>query len=135
MIHSSTARVFVVSALLISLLIGMCAPVLRAEDPCEYARSAGAERASGCLWYSIGCALPIIGVIGSYIITPDPPAAALVGKGANYVDTYVDCYKSGATSVQAKWAWIGCGCGVLLGIPILATAGCIGGLGSMFPRR
>ena len=135
MTYPSKTRVVIVSALLISFTLGVCAPVLRAEDPCEYARSAGAERASGCLWYTIGCALPIIGAIGSYIITPDPPAAALVGKGANYVDTYVDCYKGGATSVQAKWAWIGCGCGTLLGIPLLATAGCLSGLGSWFPQR
>lgn len=129
----SSVRIVVVYALLVSMLLSLNAPILRAEDPCEYARSAGAERSSGCLWYSIGCVLPILGVIGAYLITPDPPMAALVGKGPAYVDTYIDCYKGGATSVQAKWAWIGCGCGTLLGVPLLATAGCLRGLTSWRP--
>jgi hypothetical protein len=123
----SKIRIVVVWGLLLSTLLCVCAPIVRAEDPCEYARAAGAERSSGCLWYTVGCALPILGVIGSYLITPDPPTAALVGKGPSYIDTYVDCYKGGARSVQAKWAWIGCGCGVLLGIPITS---CLLGLGS-----
>lgn len=91
---------------------------LRAGDPCEYARSVGAENTSGCLWFSVGCILPVVGVIGAYLIRPDPPATLLVGKGADYIAVYADCYEGGAVGNQAKWAWIGCGSALVL-VPVV----------------
>lgn len=117
--HNSLCRTFVTIVTLIVVLVqSMSAQSLRENDPCEYARSLGADDTSGCLWFSAGCLFSIAGVAGAYLIRPNPPASLLIGKGPDYVALYADCYNDGAVGNQARWAWIGCGTGCVL-VPVI----------------
>ena len=103
---------------------------LRADDPCLNAEAYGSRETSSCLWFGVGFCLPFAGPISSYIIKPDPPASAVVGKSSAYVELYADCYKSGAISNQSKWAWIGT-CSCILAIPVALAVSCVTGIGSL----
>lgn len=83
-----------------------------ATETCEDARQAAQSKTSGALWFGAGCLLNGLGVLGAYVVKPDPPMTTLVGKDAVYVAKYTDCYQDEAKSVQTKWAWIGCGASV-----------------------
>lgn len=85
-----------------------------ATETCEDARQAASNNTSGALWFGAGCLLNGLGVIGAYVLKPDPPMSAVVGKDAVYVAKYTDCYKEEAVKAQTKWAWIGCGASVAL---------------------
>lgn len=117
-------------AIFIALTQGVTAQSLRADDPCINAEAYGARETSSCLWFGVGFCLPLVGPVTSYIIKPDPPASALVGKGSAYVDIYVDCYKSGAVSSQSKWAWIGT-CSCIVSIPVALVLSCVTGIGNL----
>lgn len=116
--NSLCRTVVMIVTLLVVTVQSMHAQSLRENDPCEYARSLGADDTSGCLWFSAGCMLSIVGVAGAYLIRPNPPASLLVGRGPDYVATYADCYERGAVGNQAKWAWIGCGTSFVL-VPVV----------------
>ncbi|MEN9281365.1 MAG: hypothetical protein RL594_300 [Bacteroidota bacterium] len=80
-----------------------------AQDPCFEGKALASEKTNGCIWFSAGCLLSGLGVVGAYVIKPDPPMTAVVGKDAAYVAQLTDCYKDEAVGIQTKWAWIGCG--------------------------
>lgn len=79
-----------------------------AQDACVEGRVLASERTSSTIWFLAGCTLSGLGVLGAYVIQPDPPMTALVGKDAAYVAQLTDCYKDQAGGIQTKWAWIGC---------------------------
>lgn len=80
-----------------------------AQDPCFEGKALAAEKTNGCIWFAAGCLLNGLGVVGAYVVKPDPPMTAVVGKDAAYVAQLTDCYKDEAGGIQTKWAWIGCG--------------------------
>ncbi len=45
------------------------------------------------LWIAAGC-LPPYGNLAAYLIKPNPPAHALLGKSASYIQGYTEGYKS-----------------------------------------
>lgn len=67
------------------------------------------QETSGTLWFFAGCGLGVLGVVGAYVIKPDPPTSRLIGKSQEYVSYYTDCYRAKAVSIQTKNAWYGCG--------------------------
>ncbi len=48
---------------------------------------------SGALWFGAGCLLGLIGVVLGYVISPTPPAAAMIGKAPDYVIAYSSRYQ------------------------------------------
>lgn len=92
-----------------SLMFVTTASKAYSAETCEDARQAASSKTSSTVWFGAGCLLNGLGVIGAYVIKPDPPMTSIVGKDAMYVAKYTDCYQDEATSIQTKWAWIGCG--------------------------
>ena len=90
------------------------ADVLQTGDSCAEGRRDGEAETSGILWFAAGCGVGLLGVLGAYLIKPNPPASKLVGKSPEFVASYSDCYRDASVSVQTKWAWIGCGTGAVL---------------------
>jgi hypothetical protein len=67
------------------------------------------QETSAALWFIAGCGVGALGVVGAYVISPNPSASKLLGKSPEYVAAYTDAYKEKAKSIQTKNAWIGCG--------------------------
>ncbi|MBU3700233.1 MAG: hypothetical protein FGM33_09560 [Candidatus Kapabacteria bacterium] len=109
--ESSIMR-FVTVLALASLMFVTTAPKAYSAETCEDARQAASSKTSSVLWFGAGCLLNGLGVLGAYVIKPDPPMTSIVGKDAMYVAKYTDCYQDEASSIQTKWAWIGCGASV-----------------------
>lgn len=131
MFIKSIIRTVVASlALCVVLSQASTAQSMRADDPCVQAEAEGSRESTSCLWFGVGYCLPFIGPISAYIIKPEPPASVFVGKSPAYLDLYIDCYKSGAVSNQAKWAWIGT-CSCLVSIPLLLVGSCVTGIGGL----
>jgi len=61
------------------------------------------------LWIPGGCCI-FLGttVVLAYLLKPDPPAQALMGKSSEYVLGYTDGYKDKARDKNATYAMIGC---------------------------
>ncbi|MCD6531997.1 hypothetical protein J7K99_06115 [bacterium] len=66
------------------------------------------------LWMGAGCLFGLLGVGAAYVIEPSPPASRLLGKSAEYVAIYTDCYKEEGKSIQTKAALKGCVVGTLV---------------------
>lgn len=110
-------RSILIRSSLIGVLVGLLCfePVMakslqsETDEACAAAQADAEEETSGALWFLAGCALTWVGVVGAYVIKPNPTATKLLGKSPEYVAAYTDCYKDKAVSIQTKWAWIGCG--------------------------
>ncbi len=76
----------------------------------ETAGKANASKA----WFAAGCLLDLIGVAGAYLIVPDPPAEALMGKTADYVADYTAGYKDAIRGEDTKYALYGWGTEVVV---------------------
>ena len=81
---------------------------VRLQEPCPEAKAAAENDVNGTLWFLGGCLGGIIGLGAAYIIEPDPPSQALVGKSDQYVAEYTDCYKNAAGDTQQTQALYGC---------------------------
>jgi hypothetical protein len=68
----------------------------------------GKANTSGILWFGAGCVGSWVGVLVSYLVTPNPPGTRLLGKSSEYVAAYTGSYSESAKSVQTKNAWTGC---------------------------
>ena len=93
-----------------------------ADDYFGYAFFPNTEQVYGCLIGApIGCLMPLIGV---YSYAPDPLATQLIGKSPEYVEFYIDVYKSKTRSIRTKWAAAGSavGGGIILGYFLAASS-------------
>jgi len=81
---------------------------VRLQEPCQEAKTAAEEDVNGTLWFLGGCIGGIIGLGAAYIIEPDPPSQALVGKSDQYVAEYTDCYAEAGGDKQQDQALYGC---------------------------
>ncbi len=87
-------------------------------------RIAGERDAQGnSMWILAGCLLGVIGVLLAYLIEPEVPSAALVGKSPEYVQGYIDGYKAKARQKNAIYALYGLGIAVVVYVIIVAVAG------------
>lgn len=89
-----------------------------AGDACLQAQIDAERDVNSILWLGAGCLFGILGVGAAYLIEPSPSAIGLLGKSADYVAVYTDCYKDSGKSIQTKNAWIGC----LVGSAVEAVA-------------
>lgn len=68
------------------------------------------------IWFSGGCLFGLLGVGAAYLISPSPPAAALIGKNSSYIAVYTKNYKKVAKGIQSKQAMYGCLTSSMIGI-------------------
>jgi len=67
----------------------------------------------------IGC----VGVGIAYAIAPSPPAQALLGKSAQYVQGYTEAYKNKARKDNAGYAAAGCATAAVINLIINVATG------------
>ncbi len=59
------------------------------------------------IWFVVGLALSIIGLLAAYIYQQDPPASRFFEKSEEYSAFYTDAYKAKSRSLQVKYALVG----------------------------
>lgn len=99
----------VISITLASLLI--MTPIVAQQsqlDACTQANMDAKNDVNAVLWIGAGCFLNFFGILLGYVIEPAPQASKLIGKDADYVAIYTDCYKSRAKKIQGTNALYGC---------------------------
>ena len=101
---------FIVVLLGIILLV---TPILMNADDSASSAIIAADRdaradTNGFLWFGAGCLFHLLGVGAAYVIKPSPRASVLLGKSPEYVAAYTDEYRSFASEIQTKYAWMGC---------------------------
>ena len=77
-------------------------------DPISASTVAAQANTNKFLWFGAGCLFGLLGVGAAYLVEPNPPATALVGKNSNYVALYTENYKKVAKGIQTKQAIWGC---------------------------
>ena len=96
------------------------------SDACRQASIDAENRIDGNLWFGAGCLFGLLGLGAAYVIEPSPSATKLLGKNANYVAVYTDCYKEAGKNIQTSKAMKGCligtGVSVVLYVVLIATA-------------
>ncbi len=102
-------RVATTSLMAFIMFVAVTALQAAPADACTEAEMRAQSESNGVLWFGAGCLLGPLGVLGSYVIMPNPPASMMIGKSAEYVAQYSDCYKEKSVSLQSKNAWWGCG--------------------------
>lgn len=120
----------ILSIILVTSVFLVPMGALAAEgDPCSDAGRDARREVSGTLWFTLGCLFGVFGVGAAYVFAPSPQVMNLVGKSADYVAAYTDCYKEQGRSLQTKKAFNGCliwSLVVLLGGGGIALSGCVG---------
>lgn len=93
-------------------------------DACMQASIDAENKIDGNLWFGAGCLFGLLGLGAAYVIEPSPSATKLLGKDANYVAIYTDCYKAAGKNVQTSKAMKGCliGTGVSLVLYVVLFA-------------
>jgi hypothetical protein len=77
-------------------------------------RADGARDGEGrYVWFLGGAACSIVGVGASYVMKPDPPTAALMGKSAEYAMGYTEGYRKVSQEKNTTYAWYGCAADVV----------------------
>lgn len=59
------------------------------------------------LWFVVGFALSVIGILIAYIYQQSPPASRLFDKSQEFTVFYSDAYKANSRKIQVKYAVIG----------------------------
>lgn len=72
------------------------------------------RNANAAIYFIIGCAGSLLGLLVAQVATPSPPQAALVGKSAEYVAAYTDVYVRKIKSIRTSYSLYGCGASVVL---------------------
>jgi uncharacterized membrane protein YfcA len=65
-------------------------------------------------WFLVGFTCGILGVGGAYIMTPQVPPVALIGKSIEYISGYTAGYQEKARNQNALYASAGCAAGYVL---------------------
>lgn len=80
------------------------------------------RNASAAIYFVIGCAGSLLGLLIAQISTPSPPAMALVGKSPEYVAAYTDVYVRTIKSIRTKYSLYGCGASIVVWGAIILIA-------------
>jgi hypothetical protein len=79
------------------------------QTACDEGRLAADRETSRALWFVLGFALNMWGVLLAYIVSPSVPSEQLTGRTDGYAADYHTCYSEMARSIHVKWAWYGLG--------------------------
>ncbi len=60
------------------------------------------------LWFFAGCCLGGTGIILAFLVKPDPPGSALLGKSPEYCMGYTEGYQAKASKQNVVYAVAGC---------------------------
>ncbi|MBN2379227.1 hypothetical protein JXM67_05440 [candidate division WOR-3 bacterium] len=90
-------------------------------DACLKARHDAEKKVQGMAWFALGCLMPVVGIIASYVVEPRPSGLELLGKSPEYVAAYTDCYEDKGRSIQIGNAWLGCASGCLVNVLLYAA--------------
>ncbi len=63
--------------------------------------------ASKILWFVVGFALSVLGLLVAYIYQQAPPISRLYEKSQEYTMFYTDAYKAKSRAIQVKYALVG----------------------------
>lgn len=104
------------SLLVLALLLAAPGTAIAQEtiDPCVQAQLDAEREVDTPLWFAAGCLFGIFGIGAAYLLEPSPSAMGLVGKSADYVAVYTECYQSKGRSEQTSKAFVGCLTGTAL---------------------
>jgi hypothetical protein len=109
--------------LLVVALLATCAPVLTLAystggDACGQAKTDAGIDGGGMkwLWYGAGCLFNVLGVLGGYLIPMPVPANRIMGKSADYVTNYTQCYQEQSKSDNGMAAVWGCVTAAVIGV-------------------
>ena len=123
-IKSMIAIVLASSFFLMPIQSTLLAQDKDAGTACVEGQQAAEANVKGGTWFAVGCLLGLTGWIVSMLVEPSPPASSLVGKSAEYVASFSDCYKSKGKSIQQSKAMTGClvGTGVTVALYAILIA-------------
>jgi hypothetical protein len=77
-------------------------------DQCWQGRADGERDAKGNpAWFIAGLFCGVFGFGAAYLITPSPPASALLGKPSGYALCYTEAYQSKSKGKNAIYAGVG----------------------------
>jgi hypothetical protein len=76
---------------------------------CMQAEADAKANVNRTIWTVAGCLIGPTGLLIAYIAEPSPPASGLIGKNADYILMYKECYAKKGKSVQVRAALTGCG--------------------------
>lgn len=78
------------------------------EEATKAAEKDAVDHTNQNVWRLFGCVGGVLGVAGSYVYEPPPPASALLGKSPEYVAFYTDAYTLKTKNIQTRGAIEGC---------------------------
>jgi hypothetical protein len=76
---------------------------------------------NGGLWFVVGCAVGILGVLLGYVMEPSPPPTRLLGRPPEYVAAYTASYRHAGKQEQGKRAMTGCLLGTAITVAVYAA--------------
>jgi hypothetical protein len=76
------------------------------------------EAKGNALWLLAGFGCNCLGVLAAYMVKPNPPTYALVGKSSDYVMGYTEGYQKKSKNKNANYAWLGCAANALVSIAL-----------------
>lgn len=78
--------------------------------------------AGAAVWFIVGCAGSLLGLLIAQLSSPSPPQAALIGKSPEYVAAYTDVYVRRIKSIRTAYSLYGCGASVVFWGTIILIA-------------
>jgi hypothetical protein len=115
----------VISVILTYLLLAL--PIIAQQNQtnaCTQAQIDAKNEIDGNIWFGAGCLFGLVGLGAAYVLEPSVPATKLLGKDAEYVAYYTECYQDAGKDLQTSKAMTGCliGTGVQIAFYVLLIA-------------
>lgn len=119
MIKGSFGNLGKALSLFLALLI-LAVPILAQQTSQQQAIIEAEKQAkqdtNKTLWFIIGFFGNVLGLAAGFLLTPNPPATALLGKSSEYAAFYTETYQKKAKSIRGNNALYGCGTSTALWI-------------------
>jgi len=90
------------------LVVPVIAQVTSQQKAIVEAENLAEKNVNKFLWFAFGFLCNFVGPAVGYLLAPDPPQAALLGKSPEYVATFTDAYQKKAKSIQGTYGLYGC---------------------------
>lgn len=108
-IYVKRANSILLTILLLSIpIVAQIPETQQQQNPVLDAEAAAERDVDKTMWLALGCLLGVFGLAAAYLIAPNPPAQALLGKSPEYIAVYTDAYRKEGKKLQGSKALIGC---------------------------